>query len=637
MLDSLRTHAKGWLGKFIVIAISLTFALFGLQSYTASSESEKPLATVGDKNIYQSELNFAYQQHLNKLQEQYGEQFTPEMFNEQALRQNALNRLIQEKLVLNTIEDQGYQASESAVLREIAKIQAFQKDGKFDKGTYTRLLNAQGMSSEGFVQKIKQGLERDQFIQGIVNTTLVDEYQVKNFYKLNMQTRDIRFLLLPLSGVIDTVKVEQTAVEDFYNQNEYRFKTDEKVAIDYIELKLADLIKEVQLSDEELIAFYETEKDSFSSAGKRRASHIMFEAASDATKVVLEAKRKQAELVLARLEAGEDFAELALTLSEDVGSAIEGGDLGNISSGMMDGAFEKALEELKEGEVSRVVSTPFGFHIIKLTELSPATIQPYETVKKRVEKAYREEIAAEKFYQIAEQVNELAFEMPDSLDGLVDQLNLEVKTITSITRAAGEDIANNKVIRDAAFNEDVLAGNNSEVIEISPEHLVVLHLNEYQADTVKPLDDVREMVELAVKTTQARQLLKEKSDELLVSLGSGTKFTAVSTKAGFDITDVGPITRNDNSAPAAILQDAFAMGQPLEGENKYKVSLLPNGDVAVIELTKVVDGDTTDIPKAEYESIVQFLERLQSEVLLTDTLATLGSEAGVKITGELAQ
>jgi len=637
MLDSLRTHAKGWLGRFIVIGISLTFALFGLQSYTASSGSEKPLATVGDKKIYQAELNSAYQQRLRQLKEQYGEQFTPEMFNEQALRQNALNRLIQENLVLNTIEDEGYQASESAVLHEIAKIQVFQKDGKFDKDTYTRLLNAQGMTSEGFVQKIKQGLERDQFIQGIVNTTIVDESQVKDFYKLNMQTRDIRFLLLPLSGVIDTVQVEQKAVEDFYNQNEYLFKTEEKVTVDYVELKLAELINEVQLSEEELLAFYESEKESFATAGKRRASHIMFEAANDSTKATLDAKRQQAELVLARIEAGEDFAKLAQALSEDSGSAKEGGDLGIISSGMMDSAFEQALEELKEGETSNVIRSSFGFHIIKLTELSPAQIQSFEVVKQRVEKAYREEIAAEKFYQLAEQINELAFETPDSLNALVDQLGLQAKTLASITRTVGESVANNKAVRDAAFSEDVLAGNNSEVIEISPEHLIVLHLNEYQADTVKPLNDVLESVELAVKTKQARQQLKNKSDELIESLVMGNKFSVVSEKSGFDITDVGPVTRNDGSASTAILQDAFAMSHPSEGESKYKVSLLPNGDVAVIELTKVVDGDTTDIPQPEHDSIVQFLERLQSEVLLTDTLATLGAEAGVKISSEPAQ
>lgn len=630
MMESLRAHAKGWLGKVIVIGISLTFALFGLQSYTGGSGSETPLAMVGDTEIYQGDVNNEYQQRVAQLKTQFGDRYQEGMFNEQTLKNEALNRLVQEQLILQTVESEGYNASDKVVLEQIGQIEAFHKAGSFDKDLYTQLLSARGMNSASFIYNVKVGMKRDQFVRGIIDTTLVDDYQINDFVKLNNQMRDIKIMTLPVSSVIETVKVDEAAMLDYHQKNEAFFKTKEQVSIEYVELKLANLIAEVKPTEDELVAFYESEKESFSEGGERRASHILFEASDDASEDVIDAKRKLAESVLVRLEAGEDFAVLAKEFSEDVGSAGEGGDLGVIETGLLDAAFENALNTLLEGEISAVTRTPYGFHIIKLTKLKSTVVKTYEVAKADVKKAFEKQLAGEKFYQLGEQLSELSFETPESLNSLVDQLGLITKSLPAFTRNIGTEIASNKQVRDAAFSEDVLVGNNSEVIEVTPDHLVVLRVTNHKPEAIQPLEDVRAAVELSVKQSAASKLLNEKAASLIAELSSGKTLKSVAEKNKFTISDIGPVRRNDRNVPVDVLRNAFSMSHPAENTPEYKLVQLAVGDAVIIELNKVADGDIADAKESDIEAVRGLLARMQGEATLTAVLENIAVDKGVK-------
>ncbi len=603
MLDRLRVHVKGWLGIVILIMISIPFALFGLQNYT-SGGSEKPVAEVGDYKIYQADANRAYQNRVAQLKDQYGDQYSPDLFNEEAVRQESLNRLVQDQLVLQTVSNDGYVASNKAILEVISKIDAFQKNGQFDKATYEQLLQARGLTTTSFVATIRTGIERDQFINAIVDTTLVDDSEINDFYRLNNQTRDIKYLSLPISSVIADVVATEEEINKNYTQNEHLYKTPAEASIDYVELSLDNLMLEINPSEEELLAFYESESQSFTLAGHRRASHILFEAAEGTNESDAEKKRSQAESVLNRIKNGEDFATLASEFSDDIGSAKVGGDLGIITEGMMGVEFEKTLASLQEGEVSEVFQTIYGFQIIKLISKESDKIQPYKDIENKVLALFKSTIASEKFYQMAERFAELSFENPDTLAPIVDELGLSIQQQANVTENSGEGIAAFDKVRHATFNEDVLAGNNSDAIELAPEHLVALRIAQHTPEDVMPLQAVKAVVELSVKKDKAVKLLSDKAAEMLVPIKE------LASLDGTSLVDVGPVTRNEQSVPAVLLRDTFSMSHPVDGKPSFKQTTLDNGDVAIIELRKIADGDETDITESSRESFKNFLSRL---------------------------
>ncbi|HIL94195.1 MAG TPA: peptidylprolyl isomerase, partial [Cycloclasticus sp.] len=403
----------------------------------------------------------------------------------------------------------------------------------------------------------------------------------------------------------------------------------EQASIDYVELNLNDLMADVKPSEDELLAFYDSERQSFTALGHRRASHILFEAADGTTEVNAEKKRKQAEDVLARINNGEDFAKMAEQFSDDIGSSNSGGDLGIITDGMMAPVFEKTLSALEAGGVSEVVQTSYGFHIIKLTELEADKIQPYAVVKDKVAKLLKTTTASETFYQLAERFAELGFENPDGLEALVEELGLSIKQQNNVTKNVAEGVAASDKVRHAVFSEDVLAGNNSDAIEVGPEHLVILRIKEHKQESVMPLADVRGAVELAVKSDKAGRFLKEKTTALMAKINSGESINSLTEATDVTLTDVGPVTRNEKSVPDVLLRDAFSMLHPTDGKPSFKESVLSNGDAVIIELKKITDGDKTDITDASRESFKKFLARLKGEVTLAASLANLSVDADV--------
>ena len=629
MLDRLRTHVKGWLGSVILVLIAVPFALFGLQNYT-NGGSEAALAEVGSYKIYLSDVNRAYQQRVAELKEQYGEKYSADKFDDNALRSEALNRLVQEQLVMHTIEQDGYIVSNEAILAVISSLEAFKKEGRFDKDLYDQLLRERGLTTQDFVEKVKVGLERDQFINSIIETTMVDDSEVDDFYRLNNQTRDIKYATISIDSFLNQVDVTDEELNTNYAQNEHLYTIPEQASIDYVELSLSDLQSTVDATADELLSFYNEELQVFTTRGRRRASHILLEAADGSAEAEIEAKRLVAEDVLSRIKQGEDFSELAKEFSDDLGSGKQGGDLGLLAEGTMGGVFEKTLMSLNEGDVSEVIHTNFGFQIIKLTEKKADEVKPFDSVKAEVETLYKNKISSEKYFQLSERLAELSFENPDSLMPIVDELGLSIKHQAAFTEKSGEGIAASDKLRHVTFSEDVRAGNNSEVIELGPEHLVVLRINEYNAQSVKPLEQVRTAVETSVKMNKAARLIQDEAVTLLEKVKVAQSMDAIANLEGLSVTDVGPILRHEPSAPAELLRAAFSMAHPVGNELVYKLSSLNNGDVAIIELKKIVDGDKADITKESRESFKRFLTQLTGEVTLAASLANLSIDAGVK-------
>lgn len=630
MLYNFRSHAKGWLGILILVAVSIPFALWGIQNYTRSG-SEKPLATVGDRPIVQAELNRAYQQRLNQLQAQFGEEFSPELVNEAQLRREILTQLVQQELLAQVVHKEGFQISDDQVLKVISQIPAFQTDGQFDKQAYQQALRAQGQTSNGFLALVKESLRREQLVKGIQSTALVDETEVRDLYRIFAQQRAADYLTLSLSKAVDQTTVTDEEIEAYYQAHTQLYQTPETVKVDYLDLNADAIAKAIQLQDSELRAFYESEIQRFTTAGKRRVSHILFEVPTDASDETRQAKLSLAKHTLSRLDQGEDFEQLAKELSEDPGSAKQGGDLGIINAGMIPGPFEDTVFALQAGQISDVVETEFGYHIVKVTEVSEEKVRPYESVKAEVEQAYRQHLAGEQFYQMGEQLRELTYQNPSVLDPAATELGLTIQHSDAFERNQGAGVAEDERIRQAAFSEEVLAGNNSDVIELEAGHAVVLRVVEHQPAKTQALADVRGAVEWAARREKASKALDEQAVQLLAQLQSGAELTTVAEESGADLTAQPAFRRNDNTVAPEIINQVFSMPRPVDDKAVYEKVSRANGDVSIVALKQVIPGQAAKMSAKDRQALTEFLRNSRAQSAMAALMSDFSQQFKVNI------
>jgi len=478
MLLKIREKAQGVFAWIILILICVPFALWGIQNYLDVGK-ETPVLTVGDKDFFQRDVNRAIAQYSQKL--------AGMNIDEQTLKKQALNKLIDDEVLLQYVQDQGLVVTDDAMRSFISSLQYFQVNGKFDKKQYRALLASQNMTSAEFQNRIRNALIMEQFQHSILDSSFATDYDVEQFLKIQNQQRNFRYVTIALPKVTATPSDEE--IQAYYQLHQDRYQTPERVAIEYIDLSLPELAGKVQTDEKQLKAFYEEHKDLYRTEERRKISHILFAAGKDGEQAALARAEKARERAKT-----EDFAKLAKELSDDKFSAKQGGDLGLFTVGTMEPAFEEVASKLKQGEISEPVKSAYGYHLIKVTELVPATTKPFSAVREEVKKAYQKSKAENTFYELSETLTEVSFEQPDNLLAAADATGIPIKKSELFSRNSKKGIAAEEAIRKAVFSEDVLQGNNSEPIELGTDRLVVLRVLEHKPAATRPLQEVRDSV-----------------------------------------------------------------------------------------------------------------------------------------------
>ncbi|HHC73399.1 MAG TPA: peptidylprolyl isomerase, partial [Thiotrichales bacterium] len=317
-----------------------------------------------------------------------------------------------------------------------------------------------------------------------------------------------------------------------------------------------------------------------------------------------------AEAALKRVEGGEDFAAVARELSQDPGSAENGGDLGFFERGVMDKAFEEAVFGMQPGEVSGLVRTPFGFHIIKLTGIRAPQGKSFDEAREAIRAAYLKNEAERLFYEYAERLSDLAYEDPDSLQPAAEALGLKTRESDWITRDGGKGVLASPKVAAAAFSDDVLAGgHNSEAIELDPEHILVLRVIEHEESSVKPFDAVKDRIREILKTEKAAKLAREKGEAIIGQLRQGGDRQALAAGVGGEWVSKGAVDRVDRTLPPAILSRLFRLPKPEAEKPVYGGAALQNGDFAVIAMGAVKMGQMDQVEKLGGEKALRSMMR----------------------------
>jgi peptidyl-prolyl cis-trans isomerase D len=585
MLQAIRDKVTGWIAYGIIFLISVPFALWGVNSYLGGGEVQ-PAATVNGEDISLRDLDQAYANYRQRLSQLFGGTIPESYASESMMREQVLGQLIEEIALRQYTQEQHYRIGDDELNRIIRNMNVFQRDEQFDTEIYQSQLRSLGYSPLGFEEELRRNNAMEQLQSGILATAFETPLLEKQFTSLNNQTRKIR----SLTYSVDTASIQPGAdeIEQLYLSQTDRYRTPEEVRIDFIELSLDSIKQNIEVDEGDVYARYQESKASYTSPEIRDTSHILITVHGDEE---YDPALARITTIRERIVAGENFDDLARELSEDPGSASDGGSLGEVERGVMVQPFEAALYSMEVGQLSQPVKTSFGWHLIKLNSISGGETQSFETVKSTLEEGIRAELAEGQIYDLVENVANLVYEQSDSLQPAAEQFDLTIQTSDWFDRGSGSGIALEQKVRQIAFSADVLQqGLNSEAIELDNDRVVFIRLNQLKPAAVRPLDQVQELIKSEIITTKAREQSLKSGMAALAELKTGKTLDDLALEWSASISDHGFVERNQTGIDNAILGRSFSMSKPEQGPVFEGLSVA-SGNYAIIELSAVLSND----------------------------------------------
>lgn len=630
MLERIREGSQGPWAMAIIALIVLSFVFAGVGSYLTSSGTTA-VATVNGEEISAQELERAYQNQRAQMESQFGESIAQLFSSEQYLadfRRNVLDRLIAEKLIQQQAQDMGLRVSDEQIRETIVQMPEFQFGGQFDNERFQAILRQNGFQVADFRNYLRTQMTQNQLTAALTNSAFSLDGEVELANALQRQTRDAKYAIVSSSAFADSVEVTDADVEAFYNNNIASFDTEEQVKLAYVKLSVDDLKDRVSVDEQAVRTYYDNNINSYGKEEERRVSHILIDAGDDA-----DAAREKAQSLKAELDNGADFAALAEANSDDTFSAENGGDLDFITPEMMDPAFDEAAFGLENvGDVSDVVETEFGFHIIKLTELREAQIKSFDEVADEIRDTLLYDAAMEKYFELQNTMAEIAFEVPDTLEDVANAVDLPVQESVLFSRNTAPVELSSPAVLDAAFSSQLVdEGLNSDIIELDDENIVVVRVTEHLPQRTQSLDEVREGIEASVKADKAKEAAEAWAFDIAQQVRSGESVDDALAAKSVTWETAQAVPRAGGTLARAIVDTLFSLS--LEGENKVDVATTVNGDVAVVELEAVNAAPVLDAELGE--SLKQRLAQMQGQRVYQQYIEALRAKADVTVSAAL--
>ncbi len=631
MLQSIRDRAQGWIAWIIVTLLIIPFALWGINEYFGNAQTVV-VAKVADTEIELNQFQGAYQQYRQRLQAMLGSSIDIGKLNQDTIKQEALEQMVTQKLLQKTGQNAGMRISDEQVAVFINALDAFKNDGAFSSELYAERLRSAGQSPRSFEESLRNEMVADQLRQAIADSEFVTPAEAALVRRLNDQKRDIVYTIIGFEDFKSQVTVGDPQVETYYQSHPQEFMTEEMVKVSYVELSLDQLAKKVPVTDEAIAAYYAERVADFTVPEQRKVSQILVKLPIEASVDQTAAAKAKAEKILAIARGGKNLNEIAEQDLEAFGADVEFSNMGFMERGVMQGAFDDAMFALQPKQVSEVVKSDFGFHIIQLDEINPGKTQPLTEIREDVTTAYRRHQAEGQFVDFAEQLANLAYENPESLDPASDTLELPVKQSDYFSRSGGDGIFADPKLVSAAFEDEVLEErSNSAPIEVGDTHMVVLRVDEFKPAGLKPLAEVRETIRSKMTSEEAKKLAAERGSELLKRLAAGGERAALAAKYKFTWVQDDKVDRDDPNLNRAVSRAAFKLPKPAPNRPVYDGVALGNGDYAVLGVLGVSDLPAKDGTTEELARQKGDLLKRKSAQVWREFVAQLKDRSEVKI------
>lgn len=629
MLQTIRDRTQGVIVAVIVGLISLTFILWGVESYINAAKRVIVAKVDGDE-IPIEEFQKALQRFRRQAESMLGDAFNAADWDKPEVKSKALDELINDRVLARLIDDARVRVTNQQLAQQLLQIPAFQDEKGFSRPLYEQRVTAMGFSQIGFEQQLRTDMAKSQLRNGVAASEFVTLEEAEKLAALRKQKRDIGYAVIPAAEVEKQVTVTDAETSAYYEQHKEDYRTLEKASLEYLEISAAALAGKVEINDDKLHQYYDANQAAYTVAEERSANHILVQLAQDADAATAAAAESRIKDALKRAQAGEDFEKLAKELSDDVGSKAEGGSTGFFARGAMAPEFEEAAFKLKVGEISAPVRTKFGWHIIRLKDIKAGGLQPFDKVKSEVEVAYRNSEAQKAFFDQAEQFSNLVYEHSDSLSVAAETLGLATQKTGVLSK---EEIAKkfSEKAAAAAFTPEVLTeGMNSEPIELPDSRVLAVRVIEHVPSTVPELAEVKAKVEDAVRNQHRRELTEALGKELIERLRKGETVTELVKGRGFGWEQEEGATRESGDINRAVLRAAFS-AEVSGNEPQYTGIPIGNTDYAIIRVANVVVPAAGDIARGDVSAIQGELVKGRMGAAWTEFVAALRAASDVKV------
>lgn len=594
MLQDIRDNSQGVIAKVIIGLIVAVFALFGVESIIGGFTSSPPVAEINGEEITEVQLQASVQNLLNSLGGSI------ESLDQSLLEQVALGQIVEEVILRQSAQKASMSISSDRIDRSIINNPQFQINGVFDPDLAGRTMVSQGFTIPLYRESLEQQMLLSQVASAYTSSSFVMDSELSRMAELSAQTRDFRYLSIPLGTRTLGTAISDAEIQEYYDANQGDFTQQETVVARYVSLDKEVIAEELEVDESQVRAQYEEERAAFEGSAEKRAAHILFEVGPSLSE---EAALQLATEAQQRLQAGEEFADLALELSTDTGSAQDGGDIGYTDGSAFPAAVEAALEVLAVDEVSDAVVSEFGVHLVKLTEDSENVFQDFEELAERIEREMKSSQVEQMYAERLGDLSNLAFET-GNLEAIAEQLNVVIYTSEPFARTGGNGIFSNPAVVSQAFSDEVmLEGNNSDVIELGDSRAVVLSVLEFNEASLLPMSEVEPEIAVLLRTEMEREAVQALGDEILSALEAGNGLDTLLVENELEWIAEEATRRAEPTVNQEILIQAFAMSEPSEGTPEHANITLGNDTFVLIELEKVNPGSLDAMEVAEREGM----------------------------------
>ncbi len=578
MLENLRKYGQTKAAQVILALIVIPFALFGIDSYLNQASNNVSIAKVNGYKILLPEYNRAIENIRNRIVSE-GKKVDPLMFDSFEFKESVVDGLITKQLLNNDIRESKFKISDQQLSQYIFGMPEFQKDGKFSQELYDNVLKNNQLTPNKFEESIRKDLLIQQVRDGLQKLTFIPPNNLSETLKATSQQREISVAEFKTKDYMTKANIAEKDMQAFYEQNKSKFLAPEQVKAEFVVFSLANILPSISVTEDEIKTFYKTNSDKFQNQQQREASHILLATSKNAPPAEKAKVKAKADDILSQIrKSPKEFEVLARKFSQDPESAKKGGDLGAFGRGMMVKPFDDAVFSMKVNEVSNIVESDFGYHIIKLTKITGEGVG-YDVIKTQIKGELIYQKGQEKFAALAEEFSNKVYEQSSSLDMVSKKFNLPIQKTDWISRSDTEKFFKNEALMSALFSkESIKDRRNTEAIEVTPNNLISARIIEYKSQSTKPFDDIKKNVEDYLRFEAAKKMVISLGEVALKSVADPSQ-KIIWEPAGF------VDRKNSKGLSEAIINHTYKM--PTEKLPSYSGFVDGNNGYVIVKVSKV--------------------------------------------------
>ena len=621
MMQSIRAGSKCTGFRVIIFLIILSFAGFGLEQVIFGN-SGTSVAEVNGTEITPQELQVAIEAQKRQLMQIFGDNIDPEMLDDDRIRPRALDEMIERTILLQAATENAMVASSRAIGEIVGSIEAFKVDGAFSADQYKVVLANAGYSAERFRREQAQQIILSQLQQGVLASDFVTNTELVAAAEATAEERDVRYLIVPSDELRSSAEVSKDAVRQVYDRDPSVWTSEETVVADYIVISRDDFLSPVDPAA--LEEQFESVREEYTVAEQTLIAHILLIQGDDET---VESYTRRIDDTASRIAAGEDFADLAAELSDDVGSATLGGELGFTDGTVFPEAMEMAVSELGVGEVSAGVETDAGTHFIRIQERVAGETPDFGRLKDELAKSMQEAEAEQTLLVTVDELRDLSFNAAD-LQQPADALSLSVAQSTPVSLSSGDGVFAERSVRETLFSDEVYeAGNNSAILELSGNRFVVVRVAEKRPAEILPFSKVARTIRSNLETSAEVAAKLALIESLRSRRDAGERLEEIAKAEDYEWRVELGARRIGSLLPAEVVTLAFSMKQGV-GASLDSTNLV-NGDLAIVELAGVEPGRLDNLSSGEQDVMSTQLTQLQGQLSMLEYRTALRSNADI--------